>query len=76
MSSTYFKSTILVANTSYLSILATSIVISGYTKDPLLNFSLEDDSTKAWISSSKTDANTTLAKDWRDELLAQTEVQT
>ena len=74
MSSTYFKSTILVASTSYLSTPATSIDISSYDQDPMLDIPLEDDITTAQIPSSEADTNMTLAQDWRAEMLAQTEV--
>ena len=70
MRSTYYKSAIFAASTSYLSTPATSIDIGDYTQD----IPLEDDSTNDWISSSEADANITLAQDWRAELLAQTEV--
>ena len=65
MRSTYYKSAIIAASTSYLSTPATSIDISAYDQDQMLDISLED---------SEADINMTLAQDWRDEMLAQTEV--
>ena len=65
MRSTYYKSAIIAASTSYLSTPATSIDISAYDQDQMLDIELED---------SEADINMTLAQDWRDEMLAQTEV--
>ena len=65
MRSAYYKSAIIAASTSYLSTPATSIDISAYDQDQMLDISLED---------SEADINMTLAQDWRDEMLAQTEV--
>ena len=69
MRSTYYQSAIIAAITSYLSTRVTSIDISGYDLDPMLDNELEDDSTI-----SNADANITLSQDWRAELLAQKEV--
>jgi len=65
MRSSYYKSAIIAASTSYLSTPATSIDISAYDQDQMLDIELED---------SEADINMTLAQDWRDEMLAQTEV--
>ena len=69
MRSTYYQSAIIAAITSYLSTPVTSIDISGYDQDPMLDIELEDD---GWTSNA--DTNITLAKDWRAGMLAQTEV--
>ena len=74
MRTSYYKSAIIAASTSYLSTPATSIDISAYDQDQMLDISREDDITTAQIPSSEADINMTLAQDWRDEMLAQTEV--
>ena len=74
MRSTYYKSAIIAASTSYLSTPASSIDISSYDQDLMLDIPFEDDITTAQILSSEADANITLSQDWRAELLAQTEV--
>ena len=74
MRSTCYKSAIIAATTSYLSTPATSIDISSYDQDPMLDIQFEDGITTAQIPSSEADTNVTLAQDWRAEMLAQTEV--
>ena len=74
MRSAYYKSAIIAASTSYLSTPATSIDISTYNQDQMLDITLEDYISTAQIPSSEADTNMTLAQDWRAEMLAQTEV--
>ena len=72
MRSTYYQSAIIAAITSYLSTPVASIDISDYDHGPMLDIELEDIEDDIWTSNA--DDNMTLAQDWRDEMLAQTEV--